>query len=153
MCGVSPRPVDARALQDRVGYAASQCGAQAMADMRVQLDAAAALFTGAAAFGAFKVLFDALRPQAPAAGCLRAPQMDMGCAPTGQGLSKNPAGWPQGSVRTAGGYTIVPEGKDQAWKIYGPQQGPDDKPLSRVWGDPHVDEADGQRWDFTKSSQ
>ncbi len=66
------------------------------------------------------------------------------CAPSGSGLTKNQ----DGSITTAGGYKIVPEGKDQAWSIYDPQG----KQLTRVWGDPHVNEADGTKWDFTKDS-
>lgn len=90
--------------------------------------------------------------QAPAPACTPAPSMDLSCAPAGKGLTKNPEGWPQGSVRTAGGYTVVPEGKDSAWSIFAPGQKPGDKAHTRVWGDPHVSEKDGTRWDFTKSS-
>ncbi len=61
-------------------------------------------------------------------------------------------GFPDNAIRTAGGYTVVPEGKDQAWKIFGPGQQFGDDALTRVWGDPHVNEADGTRWDFTKDS-
>ena len=88
----------------------------------------------------------------PQCGCMPSPQVQLSGAPAGRGLSKNPQGWPQGSVRTAGGYTIVPEGKDAAWSIYGPTQKPGEKPNTRVWGDPHVSEKDGTRWDFTKNS-
>jgi len=62
------------------------------------------------------------------------------------------AGFPDNAIRTQGGYTIVPEGKDQAWKIYGPGQSYGDDALTRVWGDPHVWERDGTKWDFTKDS-
>lgn len=68
------------------------------------------------------------------------------------GLEKNPAGWPDGSVKTPGGYVVVPEKKDHAWSVYSPGQSPSDKPTSRVWGDPHVTEKDGTKWDFTKDS-
>jgi hypothetical protein len=61
-------------------------------------------------------------------------------------------GFPDNAIRTQGGYTVVPEGKDQAWKIYGPGQQFGDDALTRVWGDPHVNEADGTRWDFTRDS-
>jgi hypothetical protein len=61
-------------------------------------------------------------------------------------------GFPPNAVRTQGGYTIVPEGKDQAWRIYGPNQQYGDDALTRVWGDPHVHESDGTKWDFTKDS-
>jgi hypothetical protein len=85
-------------------------------------------------------------------GCIPQPQVNLSGPPAGKGLQKNPAGWPEGSVRTAGGYTIVPEGKQAAWSVYGPDQKPGDKPNTRVWGDPHVKEKDGTKWDFTKSS-
>jgi hypothetical protein len=68
------------------------------------------------------------------------------------GLVKDPAGFPAGSVRTPGGYTVVPRGKDAQWDIYKPGQKADEKPMTKVWGDPHVDEGDGTRWDFTKTS-
>jgi hypothetical protein len=61
-------------------------------------------------------------------------------------------GFPEGAVKTPGGYVVVPEGKDSAWRIYGPNQSYGDEPLTRVWGDPHVNEKDGTRWDFTKDS-
>jgi len=61
-------------------------------------------------------------------------------------------GFPANAIRTAGGYTIVPEGKDQAWRIYSPGQEFCEEPTTRVWGDPHVNEKDGTRWDFTKDS-
>jgi hypothetical protein len=89
---------------------------------------------------------------APGTGCLQEPNLELSGAPAGKGLQTNPTGWPEGSVRTAGGYTVVPEGKDQAWSIFGPDQKPGEKAMSRVWGDPHVDEKDGTRWDFTKNS-
>jgi hypothetical protein len=86
------------------------------------------------------------------AGYVPQPRIEFSGAPAGRGLQTNPEGWPQGSVRTAGGYTVVPEGKDAAWSVYGPNAKPGDAPLTRVWGDPHVNEKDGTRWDFTKNS-
>lgn len=83
-----------------------------------------------------------------------APSVGLSGPPAGQGLQKNPKGWPEGSVRTAGGYTVVPEGNTR-WKIYNPDQREYSKKLeagTEIWGDPHVKEADGGRWDFTKSS-
>ena len=88
----------------------------------------------------------------PGCGCIPQPEPQHSGAPAGKGLSKNPAGFPTGSVRTAGGYTIVPEGKSAAWKIFGPGQKATDTANTRVWGDPHVNEKDGTRWDFTKNS-
>jgi hypothetical protein len=51
------------------------------------------------------------------------------------------------SVRTLDGYTIRTEGRDQAWSITGP-----DGKTTRIWGDPHVSESDGDKWDFLNRS-
>lgn len=81
-------------------------------------------------------------------GCIPAPQTQ-----TQGGLQVGGVdGFPENAIRTAGGYTIVPEGKDQAWRIYSPGQQACEEPTTRVWGDPHVNEKDGTRWDFTKDS-
>jgi hypothetical protein len=61
---------------------------------------------------------------------------------------------PQGSLQktgdnaitTAGGYKIEMTGQFE-WKITGP-----DGKTTRVWGDPHVDEGDGGKWDFKRDS-
>jgi len=81
---------------------------------------------------------------APQCGCMPSPHINQSSAPAGQGLQKNE----DGSVTTAGGYRIDATGKSSEWKIYGPNG----DQLTRVWGDPHVDEADGTKWDFTKDS-
>jgi Domain of Unknown Function (DUF1521) len=47
------------------------------------------------------------------------------------------------TVRTPDGYVVKAEGKEQAWSITGP-----DGKTTRIWGDPHVLESDGDRWDF-----
>lgn len=80
----------------------------------------------------------------PGCGCLPSPEVGLSGAPAGKGLTQNP----DGSITTAGGYRVVPEGQQAAWKIFGPEG----NELTRVWGDPHVYEADGTKWDFTKSS-
>jgi hypothetical protein len=88
-------------------------------------------------------------------GCvaqLPKPKVTASGTPAGKGLSTDPEGWPKGTVATAGGYHIVPEGKSAAWKVYGPKQKHGEKANTRVWGDPHVQEKDGTRWDFTKNS-
>lgn len=79
------------------------------------------------------------------------PCREQSSPPAGQGLTKAPE-FGANAIRTAGGYTIVPETKDAAWSIYAPGQKPGDTPNTRVWGDPHVTEKDGTRWDFTKNS-
>ena len=51
-----------------------------------------------------------------------------------------------GAVTTSGGYKIEATGKFE-WKITGP-----DGKSTRIWGDPHVAEGDGGKWDFKKDS-
>ncbi len=51
------------------------------------------------------------------------------------------------SVLTDDGFTIRADVKDQAWTILGP-----DGFATRIWGDPHVTESDGDTWDFLKQS-
>ncbi|HEV7905883.1 MAG TPA: DUF1521 domain-containing protein [Pyrinomonadaceae bacterium] len=60
---------------------------------------------------------------------------------------------PAGSLRaegdvitTPGGYKIEMLGQYE-WKITGP-----DGKETRIWGDPHVDEGDGGKWDFKRDS-
>ena len=50
------------------------------------------------------------------------------------------------AVTTAGGYKIEATGQFE-WKITGP-----DGKTTRVWGDPHVAEGDGGKWDFKRNS-
>jgi hypothetical protein len=47
------------------------------------------------------------------------------------------------TVRSLDGYIVRAEGKEEAWSITGP-----DGKTTRIWGDPHVTESDGNRWDF-----
>lgn len=60
---------------------------------------------------------------------------------------------PSGGLKTDGGVITTPGGyKIEAlsqfeWKITGP-----DGKETRVWGDPHVAEGDGGKWDFKKNS-
>jgi hypothetical protein len=51
-----------------------------------------------------------------------------------------------GVVTTPGGYKIEPMGQYE-WQITGP-----DGKSTRVWGDPHVAEGDGGKWDFKRDS-
>lgn len=51
-----------------------------------------------------------------------------------------------GKITTPGGYTIEQLGQFE-WKISGP-----DGKSTRVWGDPHVDESDGGKFDFKKNT-
>lgn len=74
------------------------------------------------------------------------------CAPVSQPSfidSSHPQGSLQTSgntVTTAGGYKIEMLGQHE-WKITGP-----DGKSTRIWGDPHVDENDGGKWDFKRNS-
>lgn len=51
------------------------------------------------------------------------------------------------SVLTDDGYTICCTGKQEEWTITGP-----DGKVTRIWGDPHVQESDNDRWDFFERS-
>lgn len=51
----------------------------------------------------------------------------------------------QMEVTTADGFKIVFSGKKEEWTITSP-----DGRTTRIWGDPHVDESDGDSWDFYK---
>ncbi|MFP2964339.1 DUF1521 domain-containing protein [Myxococcus sp. 1LA] len=51
-----------------------------------------------------------------------------------------------GKVTTPGGYTIEQLGQFE-WKITGP-----DGANTRIWGDPHVDESDGGKFDFKRDT-
>lgn len=97
------------------------------------------------------VFFQQTQAQMPSSGCIPPPQVHNAGAPAGKGLTLGADGWPEGTVTTAGGYRIVPEGRTN-WEIYAPGQKLSEKAHTRIWGDPHVDEGDGTRWDFTKSS-
>jgi hypothetical protein len=114
----------------------------------------AQIFNFASSFGNFSfnaTQVSAFKGEAAQFAPVPRPHLDRSGPPAGQGLAKDPPGWPKGSVRTAGGYTVVPEG-NTSWKVYNPGQKPTDKPATHVHGDPHVTEKDGGRWDFTKSS-
>jgi hypothetical protein len=52
----------------------------------------------------------------------------------------------KGVVTTPGGYKIEALGQYE-WKVTGP-----DGKSTRVWGDPHVAEGDGGKWDFKRNS-
>jgi hypothetical protein len=60
-------------------------------------------------------------------------------------VNRNDAGMV--AVRTLDGFTVRAEGRDQAWSITGP-----DGQTTRIWGDPHVTESDGDKWDFLNRS-
>lgn len=71
-------------------------------------------------------------------------------APPSPGDSSHPSGSlktdKNGVITTPGGYKIEATKKFE-WKITGP-----DGKSTRVWGDPHVDEGDGGKWDFKRDS-
>jgi hypothetical protein len=60
-------------------------------------------------------------------------------------VTRNDVG--QIAIRTLDGYMIRAEGKEEAWTITGP-----DGKTTRIWGDPHVKESDGDKWDFLTRS-
>ena len=47
-------------------------------------------------------------------GQIPKPQVSEAGTPAGKGLKKDPTGWPKGTIETAGGYRIVPEGRSAA---------------------------------------
>lgn len=51
------------------------------------------------------------------------------------------------TIRTPDGYQVKTDNKEQGWNIIGPEGR-----ATRIWGDPHVKESDGTRWDFQKQS-
>jgi hypothetical protein len=51
-----------------------------------------------------------------------------------------------GTITTPGGYKIQATSQFE-WKITNP-----DGKTTRIWGDPHVDEGDGGKWDFKRDS-
>lgn len=55
----------------------------------------------------------------------------------------------QGNIEvvTKDGFKIATEGKGQAWTITSPEG-----KTTRIWGDPHVNESDGDKWDFQKQA-
>jgi hypothetical protein len=150
MCGVSnvqaprPAPTPVALAQDGANRVADPCAIDVRQLERSMVEALAGLTLMMA--GA-RMLQGA--QSAPSCGaCIPAPPT----RPQG-GLQVGAVdGFPANAIRTAGGYTIVPEGRDQAWSIYAPGQKAGEAPTTRVWGDPHVNEKDGTRWDFTKDS-
>lgn len=80
----------------------------------------------------------------PHCGCIQPPNINLSGPPAAKGVEQIA----ENKWKTAGGYIIEAEGKQCAWNI----TGPDGKKLTRVWGDPHVWEEDGTKWDFTKDS-
>jgi hypothetical protein len=73
-------------------------------------------------------------------GCVEAPNQNDCCHP--QGSLRNEGG----KITTPGGYTIEAT-KQHEWIITGP-----DGKTTRIWGDPHVAEGDGGKWDFKRDS-
>jgi len=51
------------------------------------------------------------------------------------------------TVRTSDGDVVRAEGKSEAWTISAP-----DGKTTRIFGDPHVQESDGDRWNFKQRS-
>lgn len=98
-------------------------------------------------FGSMSKLFEMLGgKQFSSGGCIpqggstSPPVLSDCCHPSGSLKTDS------GKITTPGGYTIEPMGKFE-WKITGP-----DGKSTRVWGDPHVAESDGGKWDFKRNS-
>lgn len=98
-------------------------------------------------FKSFANLFDSLgsgqfnNPSSfPGCGCTSPPVMEDSSHPSGSLKTDGNV------ITTTGGYTIEPMSKFE-WKITGP-----DGKSTRVWGDPHVAESDGGKWDFKRNS-
>ncbi|MDQ3747865.1 MAG: DUF1521 domain-containing protein [Acidobacteriota bacterium] len=98
-------------------------------------------------FTDFSRLFDTLggnqfqnQPGIRQGGCCLPPQPDDGVHPSGSLTTDG------GVITTPGGYKIEPLSQFE-WKITGP-----DGKETRVWGDPHVAEGDGGKWDFKRNS-
>lgn len=75
-----------------------------------------------------------------AGGCVVPPDPCDCCHP--KGSLKNEGG----KITTPGGYTIEAT-KQHEWIITGP-----DGKTTKIWGDPHVAEGDGGKWDFKRNS-
>ncbi len=73
-------------------------------------------------------------------GCVLPPRQEDCCHPQGSLKTEG------GKVTTPGGYTIEAT-KQHEWIITGP-----DGKTTRIWGDPHVAEGDGGKWDFKRDS-
>jgi hypothetical protein len=94
------------------------------------------------AAGRFAELAEKLGPTSAVCQCapVAPPALEDSCHPAGSLRAS------ADKVTTAGGYTIEMLGRFE-WKITGP-----DGKSTRVWGDPHVDEGDGGKWDFKRDS-
>lgn len=84
--------------------------------------------------------FDTNNANYPSCGCTSPPRFDDGSHPSGSLKADS------NKVTTPGGYEIEPLGIHE-WKITGP-----DGKSTRIWGDPHVEEGDGGKWDFKRDS-
>lgn len=73
-------------------------------------------------------------------GCCAPPQPQDSAHPSGSMTTDG------GVITTPGGYKIEATGQFE-WKITGP-----DGKETKVWGDPHVAEGDGGKWDFKRNS-
>ena len=73
-------------------------------------------------------------------GCVVPPDPFDCCHPEGSLRNEN------GKITTPGGYTIEAT-KQHEWIITSP-----DGKTTRIWGDPHVAEGDGGKWDFKRDS-
>lgn len=73
-------------------------------------------------------------------GCVLSPDQGDSCHPQGSLKTEG------NKITTPGGYTVEAT-KQHEWIITGP-----DGKTTRIWGDPHVAEGDGGKWDFKRDS-
>ena len=73
-------------------------------------------------------------------GCCTPPILDDSTHPSGSLQTSGSV------ITTPGGYKIEATGQHD-WQITGP-----DGKVTKIWGDPHVAEGDGGKWDFKKNS-
>jgi hypothetical protein len=130
------------AWQGQIDTIRAQCGCGKPKNVDLNAEIGKLLIAAGELFKNIGSLIEKLNSKPPAS-CQPAPV----CQPKPQD-SCHPGGLQVdcGVVKTAGGYKIEQLGQFE-WKVTGP-----DGKHTRVWGDPHVDEGDGGKWDFKRDS-
>lgn len=131
------------AWRNQVGTMSAQCGTAAAPETDLTAEVAKLLGSVAAllkSVASFSDQVNSTPPQCGQPAPVQPPQPSNSCHPSGSLKSEN------GVITTPGGYKVEPTNQYE-WKITGP-----DGQSTRVWGDPHVDESDGGKWDFKRDS-
>jgi hypothetical protein len=132
------------AWQGQIDTIRAQCGCGKPKDVDLNAEIGKLLTAAGELFKNIGSLLEKLNCQPPAscqpAPC-QPPRPQDGCHPSGSLKVDD-----KGVVTTPGGYKIEQMGQFE-WKVTGP-----DCKTTRVWGDPHVDEGDGGKWDFKRDS-